>query len=76
MDGWTIGWLTWLAFFSAEEGLALWRGGTPATLSGHVWHWFAVGGNTDPTGWQRARRFALMAFMAWLTVHFTTGGVY
>lgn len=76
MDGWTIGWLVWLGWFAVEEGLALWRGGTPATLSGHVWRWFAVGGNSDPTGWQRARRFALLAFLAWLAVHLTTGGVF
>jgi hypothetical protein len=75
VSGWTIGWLAWLGWFGIEEGLALWRGGTPATLSGHVWKWFAVGGGTNPTAWTRIRRVGLLAFLAWLTVHFMTGGV-
>lgn len=75
MDGWTIGWLGWILWFVLEEGLALFRGSTADTLSGHVWHWFAVGGNTDPTGGQRARRFVLLAGLSWLLVHLVSGGV-
>jgi hypothetical protein len=76
VNAYTIGWLAWLAWFAIEEGLALLRGTTADTLSGHVWHWFAVGGNTDPTGWQRTRRFGLLAGLAWLSVHLLTGGMF
>ncbi len=46
------------------------------TLSEHVWSWFATqsGSTGKPSGWVRARRFALLAFMGWLTAHFMTGG--
>lgn len=75
MTAWTWGWAGWLAWFAVEEGLALWRGGAGATLSAHVWTWFALE-NTDKrrTAWVRFRRFALIAFMSWLTYHFLTGG--
>ena len=33
---WTLGWIAWIAWFAVEEGAALVRGGTPATLSGHT----------------------------------------
>ena len=41
------------------------------TLSEHVWKWFAIKGK--PTGY-KMRRFVLLAFWAWLTIHFFTGG--
>ncbi len=28
----------------------------------------------DRSGWTQARRFILIAFMAWLSTHFVTGG--
>jgi hypothetical protein len=82
MNLYTVGWLAWIAWFLAEEGVALFKGGTKDTLSGHVWAWFGInkgnGGppSTNPAGWVRARRFALAAFLAWLSLHFLTGGAF
>jgi hypothetical protein len=82
MDGYTIGWLAWLAWFAVEESIALARGGTKATLSGHVWAWFGINNGSggaptpSPSGWTRTRRFALAAFLAWLSLHFLTGGTF
>jgi hypothetical protein len=46
------------------------------TLSEHVWSWFAIDKaktkKTQVAG--QARRFVLLAFMAWLTAHFLSGG--
>jgi hypothetical protein len=75
----TIGWLVWIGWFLLEEGIALAKGGSEATLSGHVWKWFGTSRkdwtvHPTPTPGIRARRFALLAFMAWLAVHFLTGG--
>ncbi len=71
MDGWTVAWLLWLAMFAAIEGPAIFNNRTGDTLSEKVWAWFAV--KDKPRGWQ-LRRFILLAFMAWLAVHFLTGG--
>jgi hypothetical protein len=64
-------WLGWLGAFGALEGWAIVTKRWDDTLSAHVWKWFSVTG----TGhlW-RARRFALLAFLAWLCAHFLTGG--
>lgn len=70
----TIGWLIWLAYFLALEGVALYRSQPGDTLSEHVWQWFTVGAGKPRNGWARFRRFALLAFMVWLTAHFLTGG--
>ena len=76
MSVYTVGWLAWIGWFLVEEGIALFRGGSGATLSAHVWKWFA----TNPRDWQdrsglmRLRRFGLLALMSWLMVHFMTGG--
>jgi hypothetical protein len=74
----TILWVLWLAAFVVVEGVALFNKEEGDTLSEHVWKWFGIGevGKPRPeiTGWVRARRFGLLAFMAWLTVHFVTGG--
>jgi len=77
----TVGWFLWIGFFIIEEGLALARGGPGSTLSEHVWKWFAIPdrNSTKPepvkVTWKvRARRFALLAGMAWLALHFLTGG--
>lgn len=76
MTGWDIAWLAWLAAFCGIEGVALFNKGKGDTLSEKVWRWFAtgVGTTSKPSGGVRARRFALLGFMAWLTVHFLTGG--
>lgn len=73
---WTIGWLVWLLWFVVEEALALRPGHRGATLSEHVWKWFAITGSKAPAPWTRLRRFALLAFLAWLVLHFLTGGVF
>jgi hypothetical protein len=75
VSGWTWAWIAWLGAFVAIEGKALFNKTKGDTLSEHVWKWFATQkvGN-DPTGWVRLRRFTLLAFMAWLSVHFLTGG--
>lgn len=46
------------------------------TLSEHVWKWFAIDKAKTKTGQKlgQARRFVLLAFMAWLTLHFLSGG--
>ncbi|MFF7361091.1 hypothetical protein [Streptomyces sp. NPDC008125] len=74
MSGYTWAWLVWLGAFVAIEGRALFNRSAGDTLSEHVWSWFAVKGSADPTGWVRLRRFTLLAFMAWLSAHFLTGG--
>jgi len=71
---WTLGWIGWIAWFAIEEGAAIARGGTPATLSGHIWKWFAIGDDPHPRALTRLRRFALLAGLAWLTAHLLTGG--
>jgi len=76
MSGYTIAWCAWLATFLVIEGKALFNKTPGDTLSEHVWKWFATsqGSTGKPSGWVRARRFTLLAFMAWLSVHFLTGG--
>ena len=71
MSNWTIAWLIWMAMFIVIEGQALFNKTKNDTLSEHIWHWFAV---SDKPPWWRARRFVLLAFMAWLCLHFLTGG--
>lgn len=68
---WTVGWVLWLVMFLAIEGAALVNRDRGDTLSEHVWKWFGLRGK--PSGY-RWRRFAFLAFWAWLTVHFFTGG--
>jgi hypothetical protein len=81
MTAWTLGWLGWIAWFAVEESLALAKGGTAATLSGHVWKWFGINGGNGgaplpaQNSFIRLRRLALLAGLAWLTAHFLTGGV-
>ena len=79
MNWFTIGWLAWLAWFVVEEGLSIRSGAIGNTLSGHVWKWFSIRTEKYPDGaqvqkWVRVRRFILLAFLAWLTAHFLTGG--
>ena len=78
MDIFSWLWIGWLAIFAVIEGVALSNKKDGDTLSEHVWKWFAIGLNGQPkppvTSGVRARRFILLAFMAWLSVHFLTGG--
>lgn len=74
--GWTALWLVWIGQFFAIEGPALFNKTSGDTLSEHVWRWFAISGSAGArrSGGYRARRFALLAFLAWLVAHFLTGG--
>jgi len=78
VSGWTIAWLTWIAAFLAIEIPGLLNKTPGDTLSEHVWKWFATGNPKQPANahFIRARRFALLAGMAWLSVHFLTGGLW
>lgn len=71
MSWYTVAWLFWFAFFLTIESTALFNKGKNDTLSEHIWHWFQV--RDKGWGW-RLRRFVLLAFMAWLSLHFLTGG--
>jgi hypothetical protein len=71
---WTTLWLVWFAMFLVVEGAALFNKTAGDTLSEHVWKWFATGGGVKMTGWVRLRRVVLMGFLAWLLVHFMSGG--
>lgn len=75
MDVFTLLWLGWLIYFAIVEGVALFNGSrTGDTLSEHVWAWFGISSSKPATAWSRARRFILLAFMAWLSLHFMSGG--
>lgn len=75
----TAAWVAWIAAFVVIEGIALYRKKEGDTLSEHVWKWFGTARDgrpqSQPSGWVRLRRFALLAFMVWLSVHFLTGGL-
>lgn len=72
----TWGWLLWIAAFLAMEIPELLNNATGDTLSEKVWSWFAIknatSGKARVAG--QARRFVLVAFLAWLCLHFLTGG--
>lgn len=71
MTVYDFGWLIWIVAFLVFEGLALRTKVPGATLSAHVWLWFSI---KSPGKQWRLRRFALLAFMSWLALHFLTGG--
>jgi hypothetical protein len=78
-DPWTIGWIIWLVLFLIWEGIALFNSKPGDTLSEHVWIWFGTRRSANMlgkkrTGWVQFRRFVLVAFMAWISLHFLTGG--
>lgn len=79
MDIFSWLWLGWIAAFGVIEGLALARKKEGGTLSEHVWKWFGIGeageGRPEPTTWVWIRRVTLGGFLAWLSIHFLTGGV-
>lgn len=77
MTVWTWAWLGWGAYFAVVEGMALANSKPGDTLSEHVWQFLGYSeGVRQPTGWTRLRRFMVLAFMAWLSVHFLTGGLF
>lgn len=71
IDPYTAAWCTWLASFAVVETLAYRRGSPGSTLSGHLWRAAAVGGGDSLPC--RARRAALLTFLAWLTGHLVGG---
>lgn len=73
MSGFTVMWIAWIALFLLIEGVALVNKKPDDTLSEHVWRWFSIA-NKGP--WWRLRRFALAAFLAWLVLHFLSGGMF
>ena len=77
MSVWTILWILWGVYFGLVEGIGLWREykhkAQDATLSEHVWHWFAVKDPKGPRWWIHTRRIISVLFMAELTVHFASG---
>lgn len=77
MSGFTIAWLVWGLYFAVVEIYAIvrsHRGAPGGTLSEHVWAWFGTAKDTHANTWAYLRRFALIAFMAWLSIHFIGGG--
>lgn len=73
MSGWTIAWLLWIAAFLVIEGKALFNKTWDDTLSEHVWKWFSISAKGR---WWQLRRFALVAGLGWLCLHFLTGGAF
>lgn len=68
---WTILWILWGVAFVAIEGVALIERKAGATLSEHIWKWFAVRGSRGG-GWTW-KRVVLLAFLAWLLLHLGFG---
>lgn len=68
---WDAVWGLWLLAFAVAESIALLNERPADTLSEKVWQWFSIKGRGR--AW-RIRRFTLLSFLAWLAVHFLTGG--
>lgn len=80
MSAWTWLWLGWGVYFLAVEAAALYDSKPGNTLSEHIWLWLGTQRRRpgEPerqrSGWTQLRRVLLLAFLAWLVVHFLTGG--
>ena len=74
MSVWTWAWIAWGAVFAVIEGMALFNSRPGDTLSEHAWAFLGIGEGRKRSGWTQLRRVLLLAFMAWLTAHFLTGG--
>ncbi|MEU7030060.1 hypothetical protein AB0A60_25685 [Streptomyces sp. NPDC046275] len=72
----TAAWIAWIGAFCVIEGAALYLKEPGDTFSEHIWKWFHTAKGTVPDRTTRLRRFVLVAFMAWLSAHFLTGGVF
>lgn len=71
----TAAWLVMGAWFLLWEGIAIFRKKSGDTLSEHVWSWFSLRGpKKNLTKPQGLMRLAFLAFWAWLTFHFLSGG--
>jgi hypothetical protein len=80
VTGFEIAWAAWAGAFIVIEGIALKRKQPGDTLSEQVWRIFGTGRDVEypkgqPSGLLRLRRFTLLAFLAWLSIHFLTGGL-
>jgi hypothetical protein len=80
VTGFEIAWAAWAGAFIVIEGIALKRKQPGDTLSEQVWRIFGTRRDVEypkgqPSGLLRLRRFALLAFLAWLSIHFLTGGL-
>lgn len=79
MSDWifTIAWVGIILYFVVWETIALIRKKRGDTLSEHVWDWFCLRGKKhNKSSWCVTRRVLFIAFWAWLTLHFVTGGSY
>ncbi len=75
MSFWTVAWVVWLGLFVVLEAVAIRRRAEGDTLSENVWKWFSLKGNKGTLSrWQTVARFGFLAFWAWLTIHFLSGG--
>jgi hypothetical protein len=68
----TIAWIIWGLYFVVVEADAILHNDAAGTLSDHIWKWFCV--NDQKERFARLRRVVLLCFMAWLSVHFISGG--
>ncbi|MEU0674483.1 hypothetical protein ABZ330_16585 [Streptomyces sp. NPDC006172] len=80
MTGFEMAWAAWAGAFVVIEGIALKRRQPGDTLSEQVWRIFGTRRDVEypkgqPSGLLRLRRFVLLAFLAWLSIHFMTGGL-
>lgn len=71
MSPYTVAWLVWIASFVAIEGAALKDARKGDTLSEHIRSWFGV---TGEGSFPKLRRVALVAGLAWLSLHLITRG--
>ena len=72
MDVYTVIWIVLLSIGVGTEITALLNKDKGDTLSEHIWKWFKV---NDPQSPSRRRRVLLLGvFMAWLGIHFVSGG--
>ena len=74
MSTWTWLWIGWIVYFLSVEAVALKRSTKGDTLSEHIWLWFGTRRGVKPSAFTQLRRFMLVAFMAWLSLHLLTGG--
>ena len=71
---WELAWVVLLVLAGLLELAALIAKGNKDTLSYHMWKWFAVRFTNPDSKLVKVRRLLLLLIMAWLTVHFLTGG--
>ncbi len=82
LGNYTAAWVLWLLYFGVVELTAVLNSRDGDTLSEHVWLWFGLQRRRpgepprEVTGWVWLRRFALLAFVIWLALHFLTGGLF